>query len=76
MLRVLAALASACALLPAQATCLTTRESKPQDWYEWSKVLVAADVTGVGQRGRYDVLTLRVVEIFKGPPGIETVAVA
>lgn len=72
MFRVLAALAFACACLPAQATCLTTRESKPQDWYAWAQVLVAADVTSVAQRGRHDVLTLRVVEIFKGPAGIET----
>jgi hypothetical protein len=72
MFRVLAALFLAGALLPAQAACLSTRESKPQDWYAWSNVLVAADVTGVMQRGRYDVLALRVVEAFKGPPGVET----
>ncbi len=72
MFRALAALVLACALLPAQAACLSTRESKPQDWYAWASVLVAADVTGVTQRGRYDVLSLRVVEAFKGPPRVET----
>jgi len=73
MFRVLTALFLAGAILPAQAACLSTRESKPQDWYAWSNVLVAADVTGVTQRGRHDVLTLRVVETFKGPPLLETV---
>lgn len=72
MFRVLTALILGCAVLPAQAACLSTRESKPQDWYTWANVLVAADVTGVTQRGRYDVITLRVVEIFKGPAGAET----
>jgi len=73
MFRVLAALFLAGAVLPAQAACLSTRESKPQDWYAWSNVLVAADVTGVAQRGRHDVLTLRVVETFKGPALLDTV---
>src|SRR3954466_6272683 len=72
MFRVLAALLLVCALVPAQAACLSTRESKPQDWYAWANVLVAADVTGLTQRGRYDVLSLRVVEAFKGPAGVET----
>jgi len=72
MFRALAALLLGCVLLPAQAACLSTRDSKPQDWYAWANVLVAADVTGVTQRGRYDVLSLRVVEAFKGPAGVET----
>jgi hypothetical protein len=72
MFRVLSALLLGGALLPAQAACLSTRESKPQDWYAWANVLVAADVTAVAQRGRHDVLTLRVVETFKGPPLLET----
>jgi hypothetical protein len=73
MFRVLAALLLASALVPAQAACLSTRESKPQDWYAWSNVLVAADVTGVTQRGRHDVLTLKVIETFKGPALLDTV---
>lgn len=56
-----------------QATCLSVRESKPKDWYDWSQVLVAAEVTGVSQRGRHDVLALRVVEAYKGPDRVETV---
>lgn len=57
----------------AQAACLSVRESKPKDWYDWSQVLVAADVTNVSQRGRHDVLALHVVEAYKGPDRIETV---
>ncbi|HTM59058.1 MAG TPA: hypothetical protein VL199_01770 [Burkholderiales bacterium] len=56
----------------AQAACLSVRESKPKDWYDWAQVLVAADVTGVSQRGRYDVIALRVVEAYKGPERIDT----
>jgi len=55
-----------------QAACLSVRESKPKDWYDWAQVLVAADVTGVSQRGRYDVIALHVVEPYKGPERIET----
>jgi hypothetical protein len=73
MFRVLTALLLAGAFLPAQAACLSTRESKPADWYAWAKVLVAAEVTGVTQSGRHDALTLRVLETFKGPPLLETV---
>jgi hypothetical protein len=55
-----------------QAACLSVRESKPKDWYDWAQVLVAGDVTGVSQRSRYDVIALRVVEAYKGPERIET----
>jgi len=58
---------------PSQAACLSVRESKPKDWYDWAQVLVAADVTSVSQRGRYDVIALKVVEAYKGPERIETV---
>jgi hypothetical protein len=47
------------------------RDTKPQDWYDWAEVLVAADVTGVEQRGRMDVVSLRVIETFKGPQAAE-----
>src|SRR5205823_8594645 len=57
--------------LPAHATCMFARDTKPQDWYDWAEVLVAADVTGVEQRGRMDVVSLRVVETFKGPQAAE-----
>lgn len=55
-----------------QAACLSVRESKPKDWYDWAQVLVAADVTGVSQRSRYDVIALHVVEAYKGPERVET----
>jgi hypothetical protein len=61
----------ACLALPAHAMCMFAREAKPQDWYEWAEVLVAADVTGVEARGRMDVVSLRVVETFKGPQAAE-----
>ena len=57
--------------LPAHATCMFARDTKPQDWYDWAEVLVAGDVTGVEQRGRMDVVSLRVVETFKGPQAAE-----
>jgi hypothetical protein len=47
------------------------RDAKPQDWYEWAAVLIAADVTNVEHRGRMDVVSLRVVESFKGPQAAE-----
>ncbi|HYL89945.1 MAG TPA: hypothetical protein VEU32_14410, partial [Burkholderiales bacterium] len=72
MVRALGALLALVSISAVQAACLSARESKPQDWYAWAKVLVAADVTGVSQRSRYDVLALRVVEPFKGPQLVET----
>src|SRR5690348_6810890 len=58
---------------PSQAACLSVHESKPKDWYDWAQVLVAANVTDVSQRGRYDVIALHVIEAYKGPERIETV---
>jgi len=59
-------------VLAAQATCMFARDAKPQDWYEWASVLVAGDVAAVEQRGSIDVVSLRVVETFKGPPAAAT----
>ena len=72
MIRAFSTLALLLGCAAAQAVCLSVRESKPQDWYAWSQVLVAADVTGVSQRGRYDVIALHVVEAYKGPERVET----
>ena len=72
MIRAFAALLGLLAACSSQAACLSVRESKPKDWYDWAQVLVAADVTGVSQRGRYDVIALHVVEPYKGPERIET----
>jgi len=73
MIRAFCTLFAALAACSCQAVCLSVHESKPKDWYDWAQVLVAADVTGVSQRGRYDVIALRVVEAYKGPELIETV---
>jgi len=72
MFRALLALGLISLTAPAQGQCLFARDTKPQDWYEWANVLVAADVTGVEAKGRVDVVSLRVVETFKGPAGVET----
>src|SRR5919205_3638852 len=58
--------------LVAQATCMFARDTKPQDWYQWAQVLVAGDVAGIEHRGSVDVVSLRVVETFKGPGGVQT----
>jgi hypothetical protein len=73
MFRALAALALLILTAPAQALCLFARDAKPTDWYDWAAVLVAADVTAVEQKGRLDVVSLRVIETFKGPVGVDTV---
>jgi len=58
------------AAAPAHA-CLFARSLKAEDWYGWSSALLAGEVTRVEQdRGRaLDVITIRVVETFKGPEG-------
>ena len=56
----------------AHATCLFARDTKPQDWYTWAAVLIAADVANVEARGRVDVVSLNVTETFKGPAGVKT----
>jgi hypothetical protein len=49
--------------------CLFATSTPPQGWYEWSSGLYAGDVTGVAKDGEkpVDVVTVRVVETFKGP---------
>ena len=56
----------------AQATCMFARDTKPHEWYEWASVLVAGDVAAVESRGGIDVVSLRVVEAYKGPTGVQT----
>jgi hypothetical protein len=58
--------------LAAQATCMFARDTKPQDWYQWAEVLVAGDVASVEQRGSIDIVSLRILETFKGPTGLQT----
>ena len=71
-MRLFALLVLQFAVLTAQATCMFAREVKPQDWYEWATVLVAGDVATVESRGSIDVVSLRVVEAYKGPAGVQT----
>jgi hypothetical protein len=59
-------------VLAAQATCMFARDAKPQDWYEWAAVLVAGDVAALEQRGSIDVVSLRIVEAYKGPAGVQS----
>jgi len=68
--RSIAILVFCLAALPAHA-CLFARDTQPGYWYEWANVLFAADVTGVEHdpAKSLDIITLRVVETFKGPAG-------
>ena len=54
--------------------CLFARDAQPKDWLEWASVLLAADVRTVEHDAgkAMDVISLRVVETFKGPPAAET----
>ena len=57
-------------LVPGWAhACLFATSTPPEGWYQWSSGLFAGDVTAVEKDGEkpVDVLTVRVVETFKGP---------
>jgi hypothetical protein len=51
--------------------CLFARDTQPEHWHAWASALFAADVTNVEQdrQKSLDVITVRVVETFKGPEG-------
>jgi hypothetical protein len=51
--------------------CLFARDTQPEQWYEWATALFAGDVTNVEQDAQksLDIITVRVVETFKGPKG-------
>ena len=66
-MRYLIALGAFLFLNGAAHACLFARDAKPQDWYEWANVLFAADVTNIEPQNRVDIISLRVVETFKGP---------
>jgi len=72
LMRLFALLVLQFTVLAAQATCMFARDTKPQEWYEWATVLVAGDVATIEQRGGIDVVSLRVVEAYKGPAGVQT----
>lgn len=54
--------------------CLFARDAQPKDWLQWASVLLAAEVISVEQdrQKALDIVALRVVETFKGPPAAET----
>ena len=58
------------ATVGAQA-CLFTRNVQPERWYDWASALFSGEVTKVEQdrEKSLDIITVRVVETFKGPAG-------
>lgn len=55
----------------AHASCLFARDVQPQHWYEWANALFSGEVTNIEQdsTSAIDIVTVRVVETFKGPKG-------
>jgi hypothetical protein len=51
--------------------CRFARDARPAQWLAWSEALFAADITSIDADAekRLDVIGVRVVEVFKGPPG-------
>ena len=51
--------------------CRFAEDAQPAQWYEWANTLFSADVTSVeADAGKSaDVISLHVVETFKGPAG-------
>jgi hypothetical protein len=49
--------------------CLFATSTAPEGWYQWASGLFAGDVTAVEKDSQkpVDVITVRVVETFKGP---------
>ena len=49
--------------------CLFATSTPPQGWYQWASALFAGDVTALAKDAQkpVDVVTVRVVETFKGP---------
>jgi hypothetical protein len=50
--------------------CRFAQDAQPAQWYEWSSALFSADVASVhaDSQKRLDLIDVRVVETFKGPP--------
>lgn len=54
----------------AAQACLFVKDIPPAQWYEWAEALFSGEVTRVEQDARkVDVISVRVTETFKGPPG-------
>jgi hypothetical protein len=56
-------------LLGTAQACRFAQDAPPAQWFEWSSALFAADVTGIelDHQKSADVISVRVVETFKGP---------
>lgn len=55
-------------LIPGWAqACLFATTTPPEGWYQWASALFAGDVTRVEREKSTDVVSVRVVETFKGP---------
>ncbi len=66
-----AALAALQLVMASAQACLFARDTKPAEWYEWSRDLFSGEVTSVERDAQksLDVITVRVAEVFKGPQG-------
>ena len=58
-------------LMATAHACRFAQDAQPAQWYEWANSLFSADVISVEQDASKsaDVISLRVVETFKGPAG-------
>lgn len=55
-------------LIPGWAhACLFATTTPPEGWYQWANALFAGDVTAVEREKSTDIITVAVVETFKGP---------
>jgi hypothetical protein len=72
--RRLIALAVLQLLVASAHACLFARDTKPAEWYEWSRELFSGEVTRLEQDPQkpLDIITVRVAEVFKGPQGAAT----
>ncbi len=54
--------------------CRFARDAQPAQWLEWSSALFAADVTSIqtDAQKRLDLIGVRVLEVYKGPPAAAT----
>jgi len=68
-MRCLAWLVLILAAFPADA-CTYARDVRPERWHEWAAALFTGSVTAV----QNDVISLRVLETFKGPQGADATA--
>ena len=68
-MRQLVAIAVLLSLSGAAHACLFATSTPPEGWYQWASALFAGDVTALAKDAQkpVDVITVRVVETFKGP---------